>query len=99
MWDGVGNCGEMDGFPPEWQTEEVTEGGRGVTYSIICTSNQEEMKTKSVVAAYVGEIGRNAYEWGKEHLAALQEKSKDLLIWFHSFHHHHHREGKTKNTP
>ena len=72
------------------------EGGdcrkQGVTYTIICTTCQEERKTRSTVAAYKGETGRNAYDRGKEHLAAFRKKSKDSVMWLHCLHHHQGRE-------
>ena len=66
---------------------------QGVSYSIICITCQEERKTRSVVSAYEAETGRNAYERGKEHLAALQKKSEDSVMWLHSCTHHRGREG------
>ena len=65
---------------------------QGVTYSILCITCQEERKTKQVVAAYEGETGRNAYDRGKEHLAALRKRSEDSVLWLHSLHHHQGRE-------
>ena len=61
---------------------------QGVTYEIICATCQEELKTKNIVAAYEGETGRNTYERGKEHLAALKKRSEDSIMWLHSLHHH-----------
>ena len=65
---------------------------QSVTY-IICTTRQEERKTRSVVSVYEGETGRNAYERGKEHLSALQKKSEDSVMWPLSLHHHQGRQA------
>ena len=92
-WGG-GKCGEQDCFPCRGD-----RGGdcrkQGVTYSIICTTCQEERQTRNIVSAYEGETGRNAYDRGKEHLAALHKKSEDSVMWLHSLHHHQGREDIT----
>ena len=62
-------------------------------YTLNCLTCQEENNTNKVIAAYEGETGRNGYDRGKEHLANLQKKSEDQLVfWLHSLHHHTGRE-------
>ena len=89
-WAG-GKCESDDCFPCMGDRGGACRR-QGVTYSILCITCQEERKTKQVVAAYEGETGRNAYDRGKEHLAALRKRSEDSVLWLHSLHHHQGRE-------